>query len=108
MREAAREEEREHSTSAFRYVVVWVALLALTALTYGASRLELGTFSIALALAIATVKAVLVLLFFMHLWEQQGANRLVFAVSILYVALLLGLSVLDFGTRFKLALPPRI
>ncbi len=38
--------------------------------------------------AIACTKSALVVLFFMHLWDHGGANRLVFATSIVFVALL--------------------
>ena len=56
---------------------------------------------------IATVKGALVALFFMHLWDQRGANRLVFVTSLVFVALLIGLIVvIDYATRFPLANPP--
>ena len=42
------------------------------------------------ALLIALAKGALVALFFMHLWDQRGANRLVFATSLVFVALLIG------------------
>src|ERR671921_785079 len=96
-------EEGEHH-SWTRYLVVWLALLVLTAITYAVSRLHLGPWSIAVAMAVAVLKAGLVVLFFMHLWEQQGVNRLVFAVSALFVALLIGLSIADLATRARIAL----
>ena len=43
--------------------------------------MDLGAVNLPLALAIATIKATLVVLFFMHLTEAHGANRLVFVVS---------------------------
>jgi cytochrome c oxidase subunit 4 len=58
------------------------------------------------ALAIATVKAALVAVFFMHLWEEQGIARLVLVVSALFVALLIGLTLIDNMTRFPYANPP--
>ena len=42
----------------------------------------------------------------MHLWDQRGANRLVFVTSLVFVALLIGLTVADYATRFPLANPP--
>ena len=51
-------------------------------------------------------KGSLVALFFMHLYDQQGANRLVFVTSLVFVSLLIGLTVLDNATRFPLANPP--
>ncbi len=43
----------------------------------------------------------------MHLWDHGGANRLVFATSVFFVALLIGLVVLDNASRFTLANPGR-
>ncbi|BDG04480.1 cytochrome C oxidase subunit IV family protein [Anaeromyxobacter oryzae] len=104
---AHREQEAESHTHAGRYAVIWIALLVLTMVTYWASRVHLpGGWHITVALLIATAKGAMVVLFFMHLWDQQGANRLVFVTSLVFVALLVGLTVLDNATRFPLANPP--
>jgi cytochrome c oxidase subunit 4 len=96
----------EHHASPVRYLVVWLALLALTAATFGASRFELGRFHLLVALGIAVIKSALVVLFFMHLSEQRGAARIAFVTSLVFVALLIGFTVADVGTRFSLANPP--
>ncbi len=90
-----------------RYLVVWAALMALTGLTWGLSTIHIPGFGgVAVALAIATVKGSLVALFFMHLWDQQGPNRLVMITTLVFVALLVTLPLLDNATRFPLANPP--
>jgi cytochrome c oxidase subunit 4 len=90
-----------------RYVIVWVGLMVLTAATWGLSTIHIpGGAGIAVALGIASAKGALVALFFMHLWDQQGANRLVFVTSLVFVSLLIGLVLLDNSTRFPLANPP--
>jgi cytochrome c oxidase subunit IV len=90
-----------------RYATVWLALMVLTALTWGLSRLHFPGFAgVAVALTIASVKGGLVALFFMHLWDQKGPNRLVFVTALVFVSLLIGLVVLDSATRFPLANPP--
>jgi cytochrome c oxidase subunit 4 len=90
-----------------RYAIVWVALLVFTGLTYGLSRLHIpGGWGVVVALGIAATKGALVALFFMHLWDQTGANRLVFLTSLVFVSLLIGLVLLDNATRFPLANPP--
>jgi len=83
-RVALREHEHvEHPSHVMRYAVVWAALLVLTFLTWGLSRFHIpGAWGVAVALGIATAKGALVALFFMHLWDQQGANRLVFLTSL--------------------------
>ncbi len=53
------------------YFAVWAALLVGTFITYKAAYIELGRFNAAVALTIATVKALLVALFFMHLRRQR-------------------------------------
>src|SRR2546430_857056 len=67
--------------------------------------MHLGTWALPLALTIAIAKSTLVILFFMHLYEQRGANRLVILTSFLFVALIISLTVADVATRFTLATP---
>ena len=64
----------DHSKSSplITYFGVWIALLAGHALTYEAAFIDLGRFNAAVALTIATIKALLVALFFMHL---KGATK---------------------------------
>jgi len=101
----AHAEERGAHHSALPYLLVWVALLALTITTYVTGRMHLGTWALPLALTIAVTKSLLVILFFMHLWEQKGANRIVIATSFVFVALIISLTVADVATRFPLATP---
>jgi cytochrome c oxidase subunit 4 len=90
-----------------RYLAVWILLLLLTLLTYGVSRIHIpGAGGITVALLIACAKGGLVALFFMHLWDQRGPNRLVFLTSLVFVALLVGITLSDNATRFPLANPP--
>lgn len=98
-------QEKSHG-SARHYLWIWLVLLVLTGLTYGLWHVELGSFAAPAAVGIATVKATLVALFFMHLYEQRGVNAMVLLVSLIFVALLIGLSVADVATRFPLANPP--
>jgi len=93
---------------ATRYYAVWAALLVGTVLTLVLSRVHLPSpFHLLVAILIASLKSTLVVLFFMHLWDHGGANRLVFVTSIFFVVLLIGLVVLDNATRFELANPGR-
>jgi cytochrome c oxidase subunit IV len=106
MAEPAPEHAAVHSHQG-RYLGVWAALLVFTVLTYLLARVHLpGTWAVLVALAIALTKGTLVALFFMHLWDQPGANRLVFLTSLVFVALLIGLVIADNANRFPLANPP--
>jgi len=90
-----------------RYLMVWAALMVLTATTWGLSTVHIpGGAGVAVALGIAGLKASLVALFFMHLYDQRGPNRLVFVTSLVFVTLLVLLTLLDSATRFPLANPP--
>jgi len=91
----------EHSESPLTtYIAIWLTLLAGTALTVFAARIDLGPFNAAVALTIASVKALLVALFFMHI---KGASekllKLVVISTIFFLFILLSLSMADYGTR---------
>jgi cytochrome c oxidase subunit IV len=97
----------EEKSSAWRYVAVWGALVCLTAATYAASRVSLGALHLPVALAIALTKSLLVVVFFMHLWQHAPANRLVMGIAIVFLVLLMVLTVGDVATRTDLdGLPP--
>jgi cytochrome c oxidase subunit 4 len=99
--------EAPHPSHLGRYAAVLAALVGFTFLTYWLSRFHFGGgWAVVVALSIAATKGALVALFFMHLWDQRGANRLVFLTSLVFVALLVGLTVADNATRFPLANPP--
>jgi cytochrome c oxidase subunit 4 len=91
----------DHAHSPLKtYFAVWIALLAGTFLTYKAAFIELGRFNAAVALIIATIKALLVALFFMHI---KGAHekllKLVVIATLFFLAILLALSMADYSTR---------
>ncbi|MCE9671979.1 cytochrome C oxidase subunit IV family protein [Myxococcus stipitatus] len=100
------EQNMEAHHGAGRYWLIWGVLLVLTIVTVVTGRMHLPSFGLLLALVIATVKGTLVTLYFMHLAEHRGANRLVFGVSILFVVLMLVIPMADLGTRFRAANPP--
>jgi cytochrome c oxidase subunit IV len=53
------------------YIIVWGSLLVLTVVTWAVSYIHLGIFNAVVALTIASVKASLVALFFMHLKNEK-------------------------------------
>ena len=93
---------RSHARS---YVVAFLALVVLTVLTFGASRIDLGHANVPVALAIAATKSLVVAWVFMHLSDHGGTAKLVAATSIVFVALLAGGVVTDYLTRFEPAMP---
>jgi cytochrome c oxidase subunit 4 len=83
-----------------KYFAIWIALLVCTFLTYKAAYLDLGRFNAAVALGIATFKATLVTLFFMHVWNAgEKLVKLVVISTLFFFLILLALSMADYGTR---------
>jgi cytochrome c oxidase subunit 4 len=82
------------------YFAVFFALLGGTGITVYAATLDLGRFNAAVALGIATVKATLVTLFFMHVWHaSEKLTKLVVIAALFFLLLLLGLTMSDYATR---------
>jgi cytochrome c oxidase subunit 4 len=88
-----------------RYVIVWALLIIFTITTVVTGRLDLGGANLPLALAIAAIKATLVVLFFMHMSEAAGANRVVFVVSLVFVVVMMLGVFGDLLTRPAMSLP---
>ncbi len=77
---------------------VWAALMVLTVLTVSAHGFDFGPrLNLLVAMAIATVKASLVVLFFMHLLYDRRFHLLFFLGSLLFVFLFVSLTMLDSG-----------
>jgi cytochrome c oxidase subunit 4 len=74
-----------HVHPASTYVKIFVALVFLTLLTVGLSRVHLGNWNFFIAVAVATVKATLVAMFFMHLKDDNRFNVLIFVGSLLFI-----------------------
>jgi cytochrome c oxidase subunit IV len=71
------------------YIIVWMLLLILTGVTLGVSYIHLGLWNVAAALSIASLKAALVALYFMHLRSEK---RLVWAfatIPLFFLALII-------------------
>jgi len=81
------------------YFLVFLGLIALTALTTGVAFIDLGPFNTVVALVIAFCKMSLVLLFFMGLKYSSGLMRTVLVAGFFWLALLIGLSWSDYRTR---------
>ena len=90
----------EHQTSIGFYVMIFVILLVLTGTTVGAAFVNLGPLNPIIALGIATTKAVLVVLFFMHVkGASERMTQVVILTGVFFLLLLLGLALADYGTR---------
>lgn len=88
-----------HVISKNVYFAIFAALLLLTALTTGVAFVDLGPWNTVVALAIACVKATLVLLFFMHLRWSTQLNRIAWLSALLWLGLMIGITSIDFLSR---------
>ena len=89
-----------HVISTKLYVTIWVALMWLTVITAGVAFIDLGPFNTIVALSIATLKAVLVVLIFMHVkYTSEKLTKTVVISAIFFLFLLLALSMADYTTR---------
>jgi cytochrome c oxidase subunit 4 len=87
--------EFSHPASIGMLLTIFVILLLLTALTVYQSTLDLGKAEIIVSLAIATIKAGLVIMFFMHMLWDKLLNGIIFFSSLIFVALFLGFTLMD-------------
>jgi cytochrome c oxidase subunit 4 len=81
------------------FYIVFVALLLLLALTVEAARHDLGRWNFVVATSIAAVKAVLIMLYFMHVLHSVQITKLVVCVGFFWLAILFTLSLADYWTR---------
>lgn len=98
-------EEPHHQVGYGVFVLVWLGLLTLTAVTVSAAGVELGNWNVYIALAIASVKVLLVLAFFMHMKYESLVFRIFLAGAILILGIILSLTYVDTSIWTKLVSP---
>ena len=96
----------EHVTPKRTYFAIWAALLVLTYATVAVSRIDLGRLNAIAALTIAVFKALLVVLYFMHVRYSSRLTKLVVVGGFMWLALLIGLTMADEVTRAWIHIPP--
>jgi cytochrome c oxidase subunit 4 len=92
------DEHLYHVAPLKNYFMVFGTLLLMTLLTISASG-HFGHNDVIVAMGIATFKAALVMLFFMHLKYDNMLNRVIFGSGFLFLLLLLAFSAFDIYTR---------
>ncbi|MEO7654024.1 MAG: cytochrome C oxidase subunit IV family protein [Bryobacteraceae bacterium] len=89
----------EHIVSKKMYYSIFTALMVLTFATVAVEKIDLGPFNTIVALTIAVTKAVLVVLFFMHVRYSSKLTKLVVVSGFLWLALMIGFILADVGSR---------
>jgi cytochrome c oxidase subunit 4 len=84
-----------HPMPVWQLIAVFVALILLTVATVFQATLDLGNMELVVSLVIATIKASLVILFFMHMIHDKPLNAIAFIGSFIFVALFLGFTLMD-------------
>lgn len=92
-------EEKHHIVPYRVYIIVLLALLALTFASIGITGIELGAYTVAGALLFACIKSYLVLTYFMHLKYDKKyiAAMVIFVFAIFFVVIII--TFLDYSYR---------
>jgi cytochrome c oxidase subunit IV len=95
----------EHIVTKKQYALIFAILMLLTLATTAIGMIDLGRLNVVVALVIATIKALLVVLFFMHIYWSSKLNKLVVVSGVVWLALLLWLTLTDVFSRGWLPFP---
>jgi len=92
------EQEHKHPTPKL-YLTILACLVVGTVLTWRAAFWEMGIFNPVIALAIACTKAVLVILFFMHVYYSSKLTKLTIAAGFFWLLIMITMSLSDYLSR---------
>lgn len=91
----SRDTTDSHHGSEAIYYIVFVLLMVLLGATVAASWVHLGEWNFPLAVLIASVKAALILLFFMHVRDSQPLVWVIACAGFFFLAILFGITFSD-------------
>jgi cytochrome c oxidase subunit 4 len=95
MSEHKENHTSHHITPLGMYLAIGAALLVLTAVTVGVSFINFGAFNLVIAMLIASVKATLVAMFFMHLYYDNKLFTAIFSIALIFVSVFIILTMFD-------------
>jgi cytochrome c oxidase subunit 4 len=93
------EHGEHHVVTPKTYIIVFITLLVFTGITVGAAFVNLGIFNPIIALAIACTKAVIVILFFMHVFFQSKLIKMTVAAGFFTFMILITMTLSDYISR---------
>ena len=93
------EHADHHIVTPVQYAMVFVSLLVGTVLTVLAAKKDMGVFNPIIALGIACTKAVIVILFFMHVKYQSKLVKLTVASGFFTFLVLITMTLTDYISR---------
>ena len=92
-------KHEEHVIPYSMYILVWVGLLALTSITVTVAGINLGNYTLLVALLIAAVKSTLVINIFMHIKFDEAIFKVFLSLSGFTLVVILVLTFLDYSFR---------
>jgi cytochrome c oxidase subunit 4 len=93
------EHAEHHIVGPKTYAIIFVTLLTFTGITVGAAFVNLGILNPIVALAIASTKAVIVILFFMHVFYQSKLIKLTVGAGFFTFLVLITMTLSDYMSR---------
>jgi cytochrome c oxidase subunit 4 len=81
------------------YLLIYILLMVLLIATVAAGSVDLGRWNVVIALVIAAIKALLVILFFMHVRHSSRLTWIFAGAAFLWLGLLLALTMTDYASR---------
>ena len=96
----------QHLISRRTYYLIFVTLLLLTLVTVDVAFFNAGWLNFPLAMTIATCKALLVILYFMHVRYSSRLTWVVLGAGFFWLLILMALTLSDYLTRGWLTIPP--
>ncbi len=90
---------QSHITPLNTYLAVGASLLFLTAVTVWVARFDFGSWNMIVAMVVATIKASLVVLFFMHLLHDNKFFGAILLISLIALTVFIVFTMLDNGSR---------
>lgn len=92
-------KHEEHVIPYGMYILVWLGLIALTSITVTIAGIDLGTYTLLVALTIAAVKSALVINIFMHIKFDEPIFKVFLLLSGFTLVTILVLTFLDYSFR---------
>jgi cytochrome c oxidase subunit 4 len=88
-------QDHAHIVPYRTFIIVWIALLILTAITVAAAQVNLGALNVWVALGIATLKSGLVVAIFMHMKYESPLFKIALLSALAILAIFIGMTLLD-------------
>jgi cytochrome c oxidase subunit 4 len=98
---AGHAADHAHEPLSYRFLaLVWAGLLCCTAATIAVARIDLGYWNVIAALGVASLKASLVIFFFMHLKYENWVIKGMVLTAFVILAIAIGFTFVDVGYRY--------